>query len=127
VPVSTRTAHGHIDKIDLVATRLTLSGWTLLPDEMRRGDHVGVFIDGAFFANAHYGTPRPDVGAWHRDFPDAFASGFSADLDISVLAPGPHRVDCALFDKHGSLYHLLDESRTITLAPAGAPPVTSPL
>src|SRR5262249_39712641 len=59
-------------------------------------DGVELWLDGprgagTWLGEATYGLPRPDI-ADRINNPDARLSGFTADLDIAAIEPGPHEL-----------------------------------
>ncbi|MFN2461579.1 MAG: ABC transporter ATP-binding protein [Candidatus Velthaea sp.] len=115
IPLDDAPALGHVDRLDLSGTRLRLDGWALLNDGSRAGSRVTVFVDGIRLVDAYYDVERPDVT---DVFPQArgSTSGFRVDCDVSMLTPGVHRIDCALFDERSGRYFAFDRSHHLNVA-----------
>lgn len=114
VPVASEAARGYIDRVVTHGANLAVDGWALLCDGSR-GARVSIFVDGKHLVDAAYNVAREDVA---MDYPGAEAShcGFTTLCPTESLTPGDHRIDCALFDDRDSRYHLIGESRTVTVA-----------
>jgi hypothetical protein len=77
---------------EVLSELVTVRGWVLKEGiGVRR---VEVLVDGAVVAQGRYGLPRPDVSRYWQDSTDPGQPdvGFEAQLDLSGLAPGEHRL-----------------------------------
>ncbi|WP_317995243.1 ABC transporter ATP-binding protein [Vulcanimicrobium alpinum] len=107
--VSNKPAFGHLDDVSLEAGTLIVRGWGYI-DASRRGDAIGVFIDGELVLNAPYGSLRPDVAAifevYHQDV------GFDIHIPLRATS-SEHRVECAVFDEVAGMYRPIDHVRFV--------------
>ena len=85
-----------------VSGRFAVSGWATKDDVPLVA--VYVTIDGERVASARYGREEPFVapflGGAGRD-PSLPHVGFDAEIDVTALAPGRHRLGLVLLDAHG--------------------------
>ncbi len=102
------------EKHEVLRSRpLRLSGWAIQDGVGIRS--VQVLIDGKEVAVADYGVPTPGVHAqWpfstDPNHPDV---GFTADLDLSSLAPGRYRIALRLTGRDGSVREFPEESLVV--------------
>jgi ABC-type polysaccharide/polyol phosphate transport system ATPase subunit len=112
-PVDGTAAFGHLDDVRADGLRLTVRGWALL-ESRRPGSALAVFLDGQHVGNAVYGLERHDV-ATIFSASDAHV-GFDATFSLPELAPGDHRVECALLDDASGYYRPIEHTRFVRAA-----------
>ncbi|MBA2520672.1 MAG: glycosyltransferase family 2 protein [Chloroflexia bacterium] len=89
---------------------LTVVGWAHSPVGIAR---VEALIDDELTGALGYGLPRPDIAATHPGYPDGDHGGFSGDIALTDLRPGPHELCIRISDQQG---RYADATTTIELA-----------
>ena len=77
---------------------MLLSGWTCALDGIAR---IRTFVDGVSSGTVTHGYARPDVANYLPRIPTAGSSGFLAEVDVSDLLHGAHRLEIAVEDSGG--------------------------
>lgn len=88
----------HPDDVLLPSSPVVFSGWALA-----RGGVAGVevLLDGRPTTRLRYGSPRPDVGEVHPEFPNSARSGFEGVLAIPDSITGLHLVTVEVVSTDG--------------------------
>ncbi len=94
---------GYPRAFDHVAGSLTAEGWAFQDDGGI--DRIELLVNGEVHAEANYGLPRPDVGAFFSDSndPNHPHVGFRAAWGTHGLAPGTHEVSLRVTSKNGNI------------------------
>lgn len=100
-----------------------VAGWALDDVEV---NHIDILVDGQIVAGwvrgepstAVYGTTRPDVQAAFPDVPSSLSSGYSANIDTTVLINGIHILSVWATDNQGASREL--GTRTVQVINNGA-------
>jgi len=90
----------HVDSPRPTDGKLNIRGWAVAESGMRQ---IAISIADKLFVPAQTGLLRVDVAKRHPEFPGAENSGFSAIVDVSILAKGNHIVRVYATTRRGRL------------------------
>jgi N-acetylmuramoyl-L-alanine amidase len=83
-----------------VTGRVPVGGWALSEDTV---ESVGVYLDRRYLLDAQLGNVRPDVQKAYPRFREAGTAGWTAVLDLTNVAAGPHTIQAQIRSKTGGM------------------------
>lgn len=96
-----------------VREKLRVEGWAL--DAIER---IEVYLDqDHYVGSAHYGDPRPDVGALFPRYPRAGECGYHLDIALRDYPVGYHTLQAVAIDLYGNRVDLAGNHLGFTLEP----------
>jgi len=101
---------GYIDipvENESLSGAIEIDGWALDENGI---DHIEVYVDGQFVANATYGIPRPDVDADYPGRVNAPNFGYRYLLDTTSLENGNHTIQIKAINRDGASGYMMPES-----------------
>ncbi|NGU67721.1 SH3 domain-containing protein, partial [Clostridium perfringens] len=88
------------DYASINGNNFNLKGWALNGSGVKE---IKIYIDNKYLTNAQIGQARTDVDAAYPGYPNGKNSGFSANIDLTKVAPGNKELKVEVIGKDGSI------------------------